>query len=149
MDIETHKIDTSDKLNANYIDCNSNYIYITVSDLYGNECCAKSYMFIKYLPYKITGLLLWDLYLAKYGKSNKNIYRYDGLNYLPINVKCLYMNTGNLKYLDNIPILIEYIQLFINNKYKYHYYYKKLDIIEFKYISLSEFNHICNEYCNK
>ena len=165
----------------NKIDCNLNYVKITSEYLYlyyANQY-TNSYLSIKYLPYKIVGLVIWDsiaynnatYYYTTLNKQYK--YNCDGLNYLPVNVKCLYMNIGNSNFIFNIPALIEYFnwplmliftyEILLKNRILREQkkklgnqdeilinQLKKLDIFEKEYIGgLFMFVDICNKYCRK
>lgn len=125
-----------------YINIMSNYVYLDIG--YSD---SKSYIYLKYLPYKITGLLVWSYKII----LDKNNYKFDGFNYLPVNLKYLYMNYVNFYNLNNLPILLEYLNMFgcgrkINIICNY---LKKLEIFEQKKISDNTFKDICDIYCKK
>ena len=137
--MQIYEICTLKDNNINYLDINSNYLYIRY-DIYN---ITHSYLSIKYLSYKITGLIIWEN-----KKKDDYIWKHDGLNYLSVNLKCLYTNIIHKKWSINIPVFIHFLNLvginYINNDNRL------LDInINNKLLTISEFNNICNRYCNK
>lgn len=132
-------------------DCKFNYLNIEYEYLYIDfrNLVTKSYMSIKYLPYKITRLIIWDYdrYISRHNPKYINNYFYV-FNYLPVNLKCLYLNNGIKNITYNLPIYIVYINWWPELQGISMKHLTKLKKNESLYMYIYEFIDKCDKYCN-